>query len=64
MKLFANTEKKITKDTNLPHLEITEAVLTHGNIANNYYQQHSRILYTFLPNELSGLVISPKFFYF
>ena len=64
MKLFANTEKKITKDTNLPHLEITEAALAHYNIVNNYYQQHSRILYTFLPNELSGLVISPNFLYF
>ena len=28
----------------LPHLEITEVVLVHCNIANNDYQQDSRVL--------------------
>ena len=49
MKLLGSTENKITKDKNgenLPHLEITEVVLVHCNIANNDYQQDSRALYT------------------
>ena len=44
MKLLGSTESKITKDKNgenVPHLEITEVVLLHCNIANNDYQQDS-----------------------
>ena len=46
----------------MPNLEITEVVLVHCNIANNYYQQDSRVLYTFVPNKPCGslLEISPK----
>ena len=62
-----NKEKKIkiTKDEigeNLTHLENTEIVLVHCNIANNEYQQDSRVLYTFVPNKSFGslLEISPK----
>ena len=45
----------------MPHLEITEVVLVHCNIANNDYQQDSRVLYTFDPNKPFGslLEISP-----
>ena len=42
MKLLGSTENKITKDKNgenVPHLEITEVVLVHCDIANNDYQQ-------------------------
>ena len=38
MKLLGSTENKMTKDKNnenVPHLEITEVVLVHGNIVNN-----------------------------
>ena len=64
MKLLGSTENKITKDKNgenVPHLEITEVVLVHCNIVNNYYQQDSRVLYTFVSNKLFGslLEISP-----
>ena len=64
MKLLGSTESKITKDKNgenVPHLEITELVLVHCNLANNDYQQNSRILYTFVPNKPFGslLKISP-----
>ena len=57
MKLLGSTESKITKDKNsenVPHLEVVELVLAH-------YQQHSRILYTFVPNKPFGslLDISP-----
>ena len=54
MKLLGSTESKITKDKNgeiVPHLEIVELVLVHCNLANNDYQQDSRILYTFVPNK-------------
>ena len=64
MKLLGSTEKKITKDKygeNVPHSEIKELVLVHCNIANNDYQQDSRVLHTFVPNKLFGslLEISP-----
>ena len=54
MKLLCSAENKITKDKNgenVPHLEITEAVLVHCNIVNNDYQQDSRVLYAFVPNK-------------
>ena len=43
------------------NIEITEVVLVHCNIANNDYQQDSRVLYTFVPNKPFGslLEISP-----
>ena len=50
MKLHGTTEKKISKDKNgenVPHLEITEVQLVRCDIANNGYQQDSRLLYTF-----------------
>ena len=64
MKLIGSIENKITKDKNgenVPHLEITEAVLVDCNIVNNDYQQDSRALYTFVPNKPFGslLEISP-----
>ena len=64
MKLLGSTESKITKGKNggnVPHLEIVEVVIVHCNLVNNDYQQNSRILYTFVPNETFGslLEISP-----
>ena len=46
----------------MPHFEIVEKLLVHCNIVNNYYQQDSRVLYTFVPNKSFGslLEISPK----
>ena len=45
-------------------MKITEVVLVHCNIANNDYQQDSRVLYTFVSNKSFGqlLDISPKHF--
>ena len=65
MILFGNTENKITKNKNgenIPHLEITEVVLVHCNMANNDYQQDSGVLYTFVQNKSFGslLDISPS----
>ena len=64
MKLLGSTKNKTTKHKNgenVPHLEITGVVLVHRDIANNDYQQYSRVLYTFVPNKPFGslLEISP-----
>ena len=69
MKSLGNTENKINKEKNaenVPQLEITEVVSVHCNIANNDYQQDSRILYTFVPNKPFGslLEISPANYIF
>ena len=69
MKVLGSTKSKITKDENgenVPHLEITEVILILCNIANNDYQQHSRFLYTFVPNKSFDqlLDISAKNFIF
>ena len=65
MKLFWSIKSKITNDknhVNVPHLEINEAVLVDCSIVNNYYQQDSRLLYTFVPNKSFGQLsdISPE----
>ena len=51
---------------NGPHFEVTEVVLVHGDIVNNYYQQDLRVSYTFVPNKPFGslLEISPKNYIF
>ena len=57
MKLLGSTENKITKDKNgenVLHIEITEVLLVHCNIANNGYQQDPRVLYMFVPNKPFG----------
>ena len=60
MKLLGSTEIKITKfknGENLPHLEITEAVIVHCNIVNKEYQQDSRFFYAFVPNKPFGSLL-------
>ena len=42
MQFIESIKSKITKDKNgenMPHLGITEVVLVHCKIVNNYYQQ-------------------------
>ena len=54
MKFLRSPKSKINEDKNaedVPHLETTEKVLIHCNIANNDYQQDSRVLYIFVPNK-------------
>ena len=65
--LIKSTISKTNKDENkenMNHLEIPEVVLIKCNIVNNDYQQHSRVLYTFVPNQSFGqlLHISLKIF--
>ena len=57
IKLIGKTKSKITKDENgknMPHLKITKVTLVHCNIANNNYQQDSRVFYTFVPSKSFG----------
>ena len=54
---FNTWNNKNTKDEdgeNVLHFEITEVVLFHCNIINNYYQHDSRVWYRFVPNKLFG----------
>ena len=69
MKLFGSTKSNITKDKNgknVPHLQVTEVVLVHGNIVSNDSQQDLRVLYTFVHDKLFFQLqdISPKKFIF
>ena len=54
MKLLGSTKDTIDADKNsenLPKLENVEVVLVHCNLVNNAYQQHSRVLFTFVPTK-------------
>ena len=57
MKLLGSTKDTIDGDKNgenVPKLENVEVVLVHCNIVNNSYQQHSRVLFTFVPTKQYG----------
>ena len=61
MKLLGCTKNIIDADKNsenVPRLEYVEVVLVHCNLVNNSYQQHSRVLLTFVPNKQYGQLIS------
>ena len=61
MKLLGSTNDIIDSDKNsenVPRLENVEVVLVHCNLVNNSYQQHSRILFTFVPTKQYGQLIS------
>ena len=54
MKLLESSKSKINKNEigeNVSNSKITEAVLVDCNIVNNYYQQNSKTLYTFVPSK-------------
>ena len=61
MKLLGSTKNFIDVDKNsenVPKLENVEVVLVHCNLVNNSYQQHSRVLFTFVQNKQYGKLIS------
>ena len=61
MKLLGSTKDVIDADKNsenVSRLENVEVVLVHCNLVNNAYQQHSRVLFTFVPNKQYGQLIS------
>ena len=60
MKLLGSSKSKIVKVESgkvVLYLEITKVELAYSNILNTYYQQNSRILYTFVPNNLLGQLL-------
>ena len=61
MKLLGSAKGTIDSDKNsenVPRLENVEVVLVHCNLVNNSYQQASRVLYIFVPNNQYGQLIS------
>ena len=50
--------KIVKKLKNVPKLENVEVVLVNCNLVNNAYQQHSRVLFTFVPTKQYGQLIS------
>ena len=61
MKLLGSTLSIIDADKNsenVPKLENVEVVLAHCNLVKNSYQQHSRVLFTFVPTKQYGQLIS------
>ena len=61
MKLLGSTKDTIDADKNSENftkLENVEVVLVHCNLVNNAYQQHSRVLFTFVPTKQYGQLIS------
>ena len=61
IKLLGSTKNIIASDKNsenVPRLENVEVVLVHCNLVNNSYQQHSRVLFTFVPTKQYGKLIS------
>ena len=61
MKLLGSKSSIISEDKNsekLPKLENVEVILVHCNLVTNSYQQHSRILFTLVPNKQYGQLIS------
>ena len=61
MKLLGSTKDTIDADKNsenVPKLENVEVVLVQCNLVNNAYQQHPRVLFTFVPNKQYGKLIS------
>ena len=60
MKLLGSTKDITDADKNsenVPKLENVEVVLVHCNLVNNVYQQHSRVLFTFVPTKQYGQLI-------
>ena len=61
MKLLGSTRDTTDADKNsekVPRLENVEVILVHCNLVNNSYQQHSRVLFTFVPNKQYVQLIS------
>ena len=61
MKLLGSTKKYVDQDKDgedVPKLESAEVVLAHCNLVNNDYQQASKVLFTFVPNEQFGKLIN------
>ena len=60
MRLLGSSTDTIDCDKNselVPKLESVHLVLVHCNLVNNSYQQASKVLFTYVPNEKYGQLI-------
>ena len=60
IKLLGSSKKDVDQDKdgeNVPKVESFEAVLVHCNLVNENYQQASKVLFTFVPNNQFGQLI-------
>ena len=60
MKLLGSTKKYVDQDNDgevVRKLGSVEVVLVNSNLANNDYQQTSKVLFTFVPNNQFGQLI-------
>ena len=65
MRLLGSSSDAIDDDKNselVPKLESADLVLVHCNVANNNYQQVSKVLFTFVSNKKYGqlITVSPE----
>ena len=54
MQFLGSSKKDIDQNKNgeiVPRLETVKVVLVHCNLANNNYQQASKVLFTFVTNK-------------
>ena len=61
MKLLRNAKKDVDQDKDgedVPKLESVEVVLVHCKLVNNSFQEASKVLFTFVPNEQFGQLIT------
>ena len=61
MLLLGSSKKVIDKNEDgeiVPRLEAVEVVLVLCNLENNSYQQASKVLFTFVPNEQFGQLVT------
>ena len=61
MTLLGSSSNTIDSDKDgelVPKLEVVEVVLIHCNLVNNDYQQASKVLFTFVPNEQFAQLIT------
>ena len=61
MKLLGSAKKDVDKDKDgedVPKLESVEVLLVHSNLVNNTYQKASKVLFTFVPSEQFGQLIT------
>ena len=61
MQLLGSSKKVIDKNKDgeiVSRLKTVEVVLEHCNLVSNNYQQSSKVLFTFVPNEQFGQLIT------
>ena len=61
MQLLGSSKKVVDKNKDgeiVPRLKTVEVVLVHCNLANNNYQEASKVLFTFVPNKQFSQLIT------